>query len=212
MDYSDSFKSVGSKKIMTKMGIIEEPRSFLYYQNHFPDREPLILFGGCICRNDADSTREAIHDLKRLFKSLLDSIEQAYLIRFKISDVIGGTSGELNIEISNLQQKFLEHAQDYHAHFGKNHRLRLRMMRQLYQLGHVNAVWFSSTRFPPFQLFFLHWLETILNEFFVTDLLNCLAVNIITQLGLSAQAHALLSELSAEISICIRDTQIRYTI
>ncbi|MFW9905873.1 MAG: hypothetical protein ACFFFH_16245 [Candidatus Thorarchaeota archaeon] len=197
---------------MTKMGVIEKPRTFLYYQNHFPDREPLILFGGCICQNEADSTREAIHDLKKLFKSLLDSIEQAYLIRFKISDVVGGISGKLNIELSNLQQKHLEHAQDYHTRFGKNRQLRLRMMNQLYQLGQVNAVWFSSNRVSPFQLFFLHWLETILNEFFVTDLLNCLALNIITRLGLTAQAHALLLKLSAEISIFVRDTQIRYTI
>lgn len=212
IDYLDSFKSKGKKKILSKMGIIEKPRTFLYYQNYFPDREPLILFGGCVCQNEADSTREAIHDLRKLFKSLLDSIEQAYLIRFKISDVVGGVSGELNIELSNLQQKHLEHAQDYHSHFGKNRQVRLRMMKQLYQMGHINAVWFTSNRLPPFQLFFLHWLETFLNEFFVTDLLNCLALNIITKLGLTAQAHALLSELSAEISIYIRDTQIHYTI
>lgn len=194
------------------MGIIEEPRTFLYYQNQFPDREPLILFGGCIYQNNADSTSEAIHDLKKLFRSLLDSIEQAYLIRFKISDVVRGISGELNIELSNLQQRHLEHAQDYHTHFGKNRQLRLQMMRQLYKMEHRNAVWFTSNKIPPFQLFFLHWLETILNEFFVTDLLNSLALNIITRLGLTAQAHTLLTELSAEISIYIRDTQIRYTI
>ena len=194
------------------MGIIEEPRTFLYFQNQFPDREPLILFGGCIYQNNADSTSEAIHDLKKLFRSLLDSIEQAYLIRFNISDVIRGISGELNIELSNLQQRFLEDAQDYHTHFGKNHQLRFRMMRQLYKLGHRNGVWFTSNKIPPFQLFFLHWLETILNDFFVTDLLNSLALNIITRLGLTAHAHALLTKLSAEISIYIRDTQIRYTI
>ncbi|MHA1966246.1 MAG: hypothetical protein ACW964_00465 [Candidatus Hodarchaeales archaeon] len=197
---------------MSKMGIIEEPRTFLYYQNQFPDREPLILFGGCIYQNNADSTSEAIHDLKKLFRSLLDSIEQAYLIRSNISDVVRGISGELNIKLSNLQEKHLEHAQDYHSHFGKNRQLRFNMMRQLYKMEHRNVVWFTSNKIPPFQLFFLHWLETILNEFFVMDLLNSLALNIITRLGLTAQAHALLTELSAEISIYIRDTQIRYTI
>ncbi|MHA2307396.1 MAG: hypothetical protein ACXACU_18605 [Candidatus Hodarchaeales archaeon] len=197
---------------MSKMGIIEEPRTFLYYQNQFPDREPLILFGGCIYQNNADSTSEAIHDLKKLFRSLLDSIEQAYLIRSNISDVVRGISGELNIKLSNLQQRHLEHAQDYHSHFGKNRQLRFNMMRQLYKMEHRNVVWFTSNKIPPFQLFFLHWLETILNEFFVMDLLNSLALNIITRLGLTAQSHALLTELSAEISIYIRDTQIRYTI
>ncbi|MFX0120151.1 MAG: hypothetical protein ACFE9A_12275, partial [Candidatus Hodarchaeota archaeon] len=151
---------------MSKMGIIEEPRTFLYYQNQFPDREPLIMFGGCIFQNNADSTSEAIHDLKKLFKSLLDSIEQAYLIRFKISEVLRGITGELNTELTDLQQRHLEHAQDYHTHFGKNRQLRLLMMRQLYKLGLRNAVWFTSNKIPPFQLFFLHWLETILNEFF----------------------------------------------
>lgn len=212
MNYLDSFKSIKRKKILSKMGIIEEPRTFLYYQNQFPDREPLILFGGCIYQNNADSTREAIHDLKKLFRSLLDSIEQAYLIRFNISDVVRGISGELNIELSNLQQRHLEHAQDYHTYFGKNRLLRLHMMRQLHKMNHRNAVWFTSNKKPPFQLFFLHWLETILNEFFLMDLLNSLALSIITRLGLNAQAHALLTKLSAEISIYIRDTQIRYTI
>jgi hypothetical protein len=212
MNYLDSFKSINKKKKLSKMGIIEEPRTFLYYQNQFPDREPLILFGGCIYQNNADSTSEAIHDLKKLFRSLLDSIEQAYLIRSNISDVVRGISGELNIKLSNLQEKHLEHAQDYHSHFGKNRQLRFNMMRQLYKMEHRNVVWFTSNKIPPFQLFFLHWLETILNEFFVMDLLNSLALNIITRLGLTAQAHALLTELSAEISIYIRDTQIRYTI
>ncbi|MFX1282581.1 MAG: hypothetical protein ACFFB5_02965 [Promethearchaeota archaeon] len=196
---------------MSKMGIIEKPRTYLYYQNQFPDREPLILFGGCIFRNDANSTSEAIHDLKRLFRSLLDSIEQAYLIRFKISEVIRGITGELNIKLTDLKQRHLEHAQDYHTHFGKNRQLRLLMMRQLYKMDLRNAVWFTSNR-PPFQLFFLHWLETILNDFFVVDLLNSLSLNIITGLGLSAQAHTLLTKLSAELSIYIRDTQIRYSI
>ncbi|MFX0015980.1 MAG: hypothetical protein ACFFB2_16050 [Promethearchaeota archaeon] len=197
---------------MSKMGIIEEPRTFLYYQNQFPDREPLIMFGGCIFQNNADSTSEAIHDLKKLFKSLLDSIEQAYLIRFKISEVLRGITGELNTELTDLQQRHLEHAQDYHTHFGKNRQLRLLMMRQLYKLGLRNAVWFTSNKIPPFQLFFLHWLETILNEFFLADLLNSLALNLIPRLGLSAQAHTLLTKLSAELSIYVRDTQIRYTI
>ncbi|MHA2073806.1 MAG: hypothetical protein ACW97X_04240, partial [Candidatus Hodarchaeales archaeon] len=133
-------------------------------------------------------------------------------IRSNISDVVRGISGELNIKLSNLQEKHLEHAQDYHSHFGKNRQLRFNMMRQLYKMEHRNVVWFTSNKIPPFQLFFLHWLETILNEFFVMDLLNSLALNIITRLGLTAQAHALLTELSAEISIYIRDTQIRYTI
>jgi hypothetical protein len=194
------------------MGIIEEPRTFLYSQNQFPDREPLILFGGCIIQNRAESTREVIHDLKKLFKSLLDSIEQAYLIQFNISDAIRGISGELNIELSNLQQEQLDQAQDYHSHFGKNRQIRSRMMRQLYQMGHRNAVWFTNNKIPPFQFFFLHWLETILNEFFMMDLLNSLTLNLITRLGLTAQAHALLTKLSAEVVIFIRDTQTRYTI
>ncbi|MFX0121398.1 MAG: hypothetical protein ACFE9A_18570, partial [Candidatus Hodarchaeota archaeon] len=71
---------------------------------------------------------------------------------------------------------------------------------------------FTSNKIPPFQLFFLHWLETILNEFFLADLLNSLALNLIPRLGLSAQAHTLLTKLSAELSIYVRDTQIRYTI
>jgi hypothetical protein len=86
------------------------------------------------------------------------------------------------------------------------------MMNQLYQLNQVNAVWFTSNRFPPFQLFFLHWLETILNEFFLTDLLNAIALNVLTRLRLTAQAHALLTKLAAEISIYVRNNHIYYTI
>ena len=194
------------------MAIIEEPRTFLYYQNNFPDREPLILFGGCFFENTDETTREIIRDLKKLFRSLFDSIEQAYLIRFNLSEAIQGISGELNIQLSNLQQRQLEGAQDYHSYYGKDRLLRLRMMKQLYELNRTNAVWFTSNKFPPFQLFFLHWLETILNEFFLTDLLNAIALNIITRLGFSAQAHTLLTELAAEISIFIRNNQIYYTI
>jgi len=212
INYLDSFKRLRKRIYLNKMGIIEEPRTFLYSQSLFPNREPLILFGGCIYQNNAESTKEVIHDLKRLFKSLFDSIEQAYLIQFNISDAVRGISGELNIELSNLQQKQLEQAQDYHSHFGKNRQIRFQMMRQLYRIGHSNAVWFTTNKIPPFQLFFLHWLETILNEFFMMDLLNSLALNIITRLGLTAQAHALLTKLSAEILIYVRDTQIRYTI
>ena len=86
------------------------------------------------------------------------------------------------------------------------------MMKQLDRLGQRNLVCFTSNKRPPFQLFFIHWLETILNEFFVVDLLNSLALNMILRLGLTAQAHALLKEFSAEISIFIRDTQFRYII
>ncbi len=194
------------------MGIIEDPKTFLYSQSQFPDREPLILFGGCIYQNNADSTSEVIRDLKKLFTSLLDSIEQAYLIHFSISDAVMGISGEMNIEFTNLRQKLLEQAQDYHSHHGNNRHIRFQMMRQLYKVGQRNAVWFSTNKIPPYQLFFLHWLESILNEFYMLDLLNGLALNIITRLGLTAQAHALLTKLSAEILLYIRDTQIRYTI
>jgi hypothetical protein len=194
------------------MGIIEEPRTFLYSQNRFPDREPLILFGGCLYQNNADTTREIIQDLKKLFKSLLDSIEQAYLIHFNISDVVKGISGELSIELSNLQQRYLEEAQDYQSRYGKNHQIRLEMMKQLYDKGQRNAVWFSARSSPPFQLFFLHWLEVIMNEFLMLDLFNGLALNLLTRLGLTAQAHALLSKLSAEMLILIQDTHYRYTI
>jgi hypothetical protein len=194
------------------MGIIEKPRTFLYSQNRFPDREPLILFGGCLYQNNANTTQEIIRDLKKLFKSLLDSIEQAYLIRFNISDVAKGISGELSIEMTNLQQRYIEEAQDYQSRYGKNHQIRLQMMKQLYEKRQRNAVWFSTSTSPPFQLFFLHWLETIMNEFFMLDLLNSLALNLITSLGLTAQAHALLFKLSAELLISIRDTQFRYTI
>lgn len=194
------------------MAIIEEPRTFLYYQNNFPNREPLILFGGCFFENADESTGEIIRDLRKLFRSLFDSIEQAYLIRFNLSEAIRGISGELNIQLSNLQQRQLEGAQDYHSHYGKDRLLRLRMMKQLYQLNQTNAVWFTSNKFPPFQLFFLHWLEIILNDFYLTDLLNAIALNIITRLGFTAQAHTLLTELAAEISIFIRNNQIYYTI
>jgi hypothetical protein len=85
-------------------------------------------------------------------------------------------------------------------------------MKQLYEKEQRNAVWFSASTSPPFQLFFLHWLEAIMNEFLMLDLLNSLALNLITSLGLTAQAHALLTKLSAEILISIRDTQFRYTI
>jgi len=194
------------------MAIIEEPRTFLYYQNQFPNREPLILFGGCFFENADETTREIIRDLKKLFRSLFDSIEQAYLIRFNLSEAIQGISGELNIQLANLQQHQLEGAQDFHSHYGKDRLLRLRMMKQLHDLNQTNAVWFTSNKFPPFQLFFLHWLETILNEFFLTDLLNAIALNLITRLGFTAQAHTLLTELAAEISIFIRNNQIYYTI
>ncbi|WP_455140428.1 hypothetical protein [Candidatus Hodarchaeum mangrovi] len=212
IDFSDTFKKNAHKYKSSTMAIIEEPRTFLYYQNDFPNREPLILFGGCRFQNTDDTTSEVVYDLKKLFQSLLDSIEQAYTIHFNISEVIRGISGELNIELSNLQQRHLENAQDYHAHFGKNRLLRLQMMKQLDRLGQRNLVCFTSNKHPPFQLFFLHWLETILNEFFIVDLLNSLALNMILRLGLNAQAHALLKELSAEISIFIRDTQFRYVI
>lgn len=197
---------------MTKMGIMEEPQTFLYYQNQYPDRESLILFGGCQYVNRDETTADFIKDLKKVFKSLLDSIEQAYLIHFELTETIRGISGELNVNLSNLQQELIENTHDYHAHFGKNRLLRLQMMKQLYQLKQVNAVWFTTNRFPPFQIFFTHWLESILNEFFVMDLLNAIALNVITRLGLTAQAHALLSELKAEISIYIRNDYFRYTI
>lgn len=191
---------------------MEEPQTFLYYQNKYPDREPLILFGGCQYENGDETTAEFIKDLKKLFKSLLDSIEQAYMIHFNLVESIQGISGELNVNLSNLRQELLEDSHDYHVHFGKNRLLRLQMIRQLYQLKQVNAVWFTTNKFPPFQIFFSHWLESIINEFFIMDLLNAIAINVITQLGLTAQAHALLDELKAEISIYIRNDYLRYTI
>jgi hypothetical protein len=194
------------------MGIVEEPRAFLYYQSKFRTREPLVLFGGCLFENTDDTTGDLIRDLKKLLKSLLDSIEQAYLIRFDLTDKIRGISGELFVELTNLQQNLQDRAQDYHSHFGKNRSLRLQMMRQLYQLGQANAIWLTSNRFPPFQMYFLHWLEEVLNEFFLIDFLNAIVLNVITRLGSSTKAHALLSELAAEISIYIRNELIPYTI
>lgn len=194
------------------MGILEEPRTFLYYQNEFHDREPLILFGGCLYQNVDEPAKDIIQDLYKLFVSLLDSIEQAYLIRFQLSRDIRGMSGKLDVSLSNLKGELLESAQDYHSHYGKNRVLRLRMINQLYQLKKTNAVWFSSQRYPPFQLFFLHWLESIINEFFIVDLLNAIALNVLEKIGIAAQTHAILDQLSAKISILIRDLRIRYTI
>lgn len=194
------------------MGIIEKPRTFLYYQKKFSDREPLILFGGCIYQNVDEPAKEIIQDLHQLFISLLDSIEQAYLIRFKLSEEVRGISGNMNISLSNLRGEMLESAQDYHSHYGKNRFIRLRMMNQLYRLRKTNAIWFSSHRFPPFQLFFLHWLETMFNELLVVDLLNAITLNILEKIGLKAKAHAILNQVTAEISILIRDLRIRYTI
>jgi hypothetical protein len=195
------------------MGIIEEPRTFLYYQNEYHDREPLILFGGCSYQNVDEPAKMIIKDLRKLFASLLDSIEQAYLIHFNLKEVIRGMSGELSVSIYNLRnQELLEHAQDYHSHYGKNRFIRLKMMNQLYNMQKTNAVWFGAHRLPPFQLFFIHWLESTPNEFFITDLLNAIAINVLNRLGLSAKAHAILNQLATEISIIIRDIRIRYTI
>lgn len=194
------------------MPIIEEPRTFLYYQNEFSDREPLILFGGCIYHNVDEPAKEIIQDVYKLFVSLLDSIEQAYLIRFQLSQDVRGMSGKLHVSMSNLKGDLQESAQDYHSRYGKNRVVRLRMMNQLYLLKKTNAVWFGSQRYPPFQLFFLHWLEATLNEFFIVDLLNAIVLNVLERIGLVAQAHAILDQLSAKISILIRDLRIRYTI
>jgi hypothetical protein len=184
----------------------------LYYQRNFSDREPLILFGGCIYQNVDEPVKEIIQDLHQLFISLLDSVEQAYLIKFKLSEEVRGISGNMNISLSNLRGELLEHAQDYHSHYGKNRLIRLRMMNQLYRLKKTNAIWFSSYRFPPFQLFFIHWLETMFNELLVVDLLNAITLNILEKIGLKAKAHAILNQVTTEISILIRDLRIRYTI
>ncbi|MFW9779847.1 MAG: hypothetical protein ACFFE8_13410 [Candidatus Heimdallarchaeota archaeon] len=194
------------------MGIVEEPHAFLYYQSKYQTREPLILFGGCIFENADDTTGDLIRDLKKLLKSLLDSIEQAYLIRFDLREKIRGISGELTVELTNLRQHMQDRAQDYHSHFGKNRYLRLQMMTQLYQRGQANAIWMTSGRFPPFQMFFLHWLEEVFNEFFLVDLINAIVLNVISKLGSSPKAHALLSKMAAEISIYIRNELMPYTI
>jgi hypothetical protein len=86
------------------------------------------------------------------------------------------------------------------------------MMHQLHHLNQVNAIWMTSNRFPPFQMFFLHWLEDIMNEFFLVDFLNAIVLNVLRRLGLSTRAHALLTKLAAEISIYIRNELIPYTI
>ncbi|MHA1971781.1 MAG: hypothetical protein ACTSW1_02240 [Candidatus Hodarchaeales archaeon] len=193
------------------MGISEEPQTYLYYQKDFPEREPLILFGGCEFDNSNETTKELVRDLKTLFQSILDSIEQAYLIYFSLTDVVKGISGELNIKMSNLRQTLQESAYDYHSHFGKGRQLRLQMMQCLYQQKKVNGIFFSPTAFPPFELFFVHWLEKRLNDFFMLDLINAIALNILSRLGLSTQTHAILADLKAELSIHVRNENTCYT-
>ncbi|MHA1226552.1 MAG: hypothetical protein ACTSPV_07415 [Candidatus Hodarchaeales archaeon] len=194
------------------MGIIEDPHTYLYYQNEFPEREPLILFGGCQFENIDETTKELIQDLKKLFQSILDSIEQAYLIYFNVTDVVKGISGELSVRMSNLRQNLQEKAHDYHALYGKDRLLRLQMMTQLYRQKQVNAILLTSKMSPPFELFFIHWLGSILNDFFIIDLINAIALNVLTRLGLATHAHGILAGLIAELSIYVRNENISYTI